>query len=59
MPMQHPSREFAPDDRKVYRDWLRKTVVAYVALVLCCVAAVTFQVMTQPAETAFAQRVVN
>jgi hypothetical protein len=32
MPMQHPSHEFDADDRKVYRDWLRKTVVAYVAV---------------------------
>ena len=31
MPTQHPSHEFDADDRKVYRDWLRKTVVAYVA----------------------------
>jgi hypothetical protein len=59
MPMQHPSHEFDADDRKVYRDWLRKTVVAYVALVLCCVAVVTLQAMTHPAEKAFTQRVVD
>jgi hypothetical protein len=59
MPTQHPSNEFDADDRKVYRDWLRKLVIAYVALVLCCVAVVTFQAMTHPAENEFAQRVVD
>jgi hypothetical protein len=57
--MQHPSNEFDADDRKVYRDWLRKLVIAYVALVLCCVAVVTLQAMTHPAEKEFAQRVVD
>jgi hypothetical protein len=57
--MQHPSNEFDADDRKVYRDWLRKLVIAYVALVLCCVAVVTLQAITHPAEKEFAQRVVD
>jgi hypothetical protein len=56
MPMQHPSHEFDADDRKVYRDWMRNTVVVYVALVLCCVAVVTLQMMTHPAEKAFSQK---
>jgi cell division protein FtsL len=47
MPMQHPSHEFEADDQKVFNDWLRKTVVAYIALVLCCVAVVTVQAMTR------------
>jgi hypothetical protein len=59
MPMEHRSHEFDADDRKVYRDWLRKTVVAYVGLVLCCVAVVTLQAMTHPAEQTFTQRVVD
>jgi hypothetical protein len=59
MPMQLPSHQFDADDRKVYRDWLRKTVIAYVALVLCCVAVATLQAMTHPAEQAFAQKVVD
>jgi hypothetical protein len=59
MPMQHPTYEFDGDDRKVYRVWLRKTVVAYVALALCCVAVVTLQAVTHPAEKAFTQRVVD
>jgi hypothetical protein len=59
MPMHHPSHEFDADDRKVYRDWLRKAVIAYVALVLCCVAVVTLQAMTPPAEKEFTQRVVD
>ena len=41
------------------RDWLQRTVVVYVALVLCCVAVVTLQVMTHPAEKAFTQSVVD
>jgi len=45
MPMQHPSHELNADDQKVFKDWLRKTAMAYVALVLCCVAVVTVQVM--------------
>ena len=45
MPMQHPSHKFNADDQKVFKDWLRKTAMAYVALVLCCVAVVTVQVM--------------
>jgi hypothetical protein len=57
--MQHPSNDFDADDRKVYRDWLRKAVIAYVALVLCCVAVVTLQAMTHPAEKEFTQRVVD
>jgi hypothetical protein len=32
-----------------------KAVVAYVALVLCCVAVVTFEGMTNPAEKVFTQ----
>jgi hypothetical protein len=59
MLMQHLAHDLDADDRKVYRNWLRKTVVAYVALVLCCVAVVTLQAMTHPAEKAFAQRVVD
>jgi len=59
MPMRHPTREFDADDRKVYRDWLRTTVVAYAALVLCCVAVVTLQAMTHPAEKALTQKVVD
>ena len=55
MPMQHPSHELNADDRKVYREWLGKTVVAYVALVLCCVAVVTLKVITNPAEKEFTQ----
>jgi hypothetical protein len=57
MPMQHRSHEFDADDRKAYWDWLRRTVVAYVALVLCCIAVVTLQAMTHPAEKAFTQSV--
>jgi hypothetical protein len=59
MPIQHPSYVFDADDRKVYKAWLRKTAMVYVALVLCCVAVVTLQAMTHPAEQAFAQRVVD
>jgi hypothetical protein len=46
MPMQHPSHEFEADDQKVFNDWLRKTVVAYIALVRCGVAVVTVQAIT-------------
>jgi hypothetical protein len=47
MPMQHPFHKFDADDQKVFKDWLRKTTMAYVALVLCCVVAVvTVQAMT-------------
>jgi hypothetical protein len=46
MPMQHPFHEFDADDQKVFNDWLRKTVVAYIALVMGCVAVVTVQAMT-------------
>jgi hypothetical protein len=59
MPMQYPSHEFDADDRKVYRVWLRRMVVAYVALVLCGGAVLTFQAMSHPGEQAFAQRVVD
>jgi len=59
MPMQHPSHELNADDQKVFKDWLRKTAMVHVALVLCCVAVVTFQAMTHPAEKAFTQRVVD
>jgi hypothetical protein len=59
MSMQHPSHEFDADDRRAYRDWLRKTVVAYVAVILCCVAAVTLQAMTHTAENAFIQMVAD
>jgi hypothetical protein len=55
MPMQHPTHELDADDRKVYREWLRKIVVAYVALVLCCAALVTLEGMTNPAEQVFSQ----
>jgi len=51
MPMQHPSDEFDADDKKVFKDWLRKTAIAYVALVLCCVAIVTVQVMAHRMTT--------
>jgi hypothetical protein len=46
MPMQHPFHKFDAHDQKVFKDWLRKTVVAYIALVLCCVAVVTVQATT-------------
>ena len=59
MPMQHPSHEFDADDRRAYRDWLRKTVVTYVVLILCCVAVVTLQAMTHSAEKEFTQSVVD
>jgi hypothetical protein len=55
MPMQHPTHEFDADDRKVYREWLRKIVVSYVVLVLCCVAVVTLRVITNLAEKEFTQ----
>jgi hypothetical protein len=41
-----PSPELDADDRNAYRVWLRKTVAAYAALVLCLAAVVTFQAMT-------------
>ncbi len=55
MPMQHPTHELDADDRKVYREWLRKMMVAYVALVLCCVAVVALGRMTNPTEREFTQ----
>jgi hypothetical protein len=33
-PMQHPCHKFDADDQKVFKDWLRRTAMAYVALVL-------------------------
>ena len=50
MPMQQPTHELDADDRMVYREWLRKMVVAYVALVLCCVAVVALGRMTPCGE---------
>jgi hypothetical protein len=46
MPMRDPFHEFDADDQRVFKDWLRKTVMVYVALVLCCVAVVTVHAMT-------------
>ncbi len=57
--MQPLSHELDADDRRVYREWFRRTVVAYVSLVLCCVAVVTLEAMTHPAEKVFTQAVVD
>ena len=35
---------FDAEDRKVYSSWLRGTLVAYVAVVLCTIAAIAVQV---------------
>jgi hypothetical protein len=59
MPIQHRPHELDADDRKAYGDWLRRTVVAYVALVLFGVAVFILQAMTHPAEKAFTQGVVD
>lgn len=43
MRMQHLNREFEAEDRKVYFAWLRKTLIAYGALVLFGMAIVAVQ----------------
>jgi hypothetical protein len=40
---QRSSQELNTDDRQVYKDWLRKTGVAYMALVLGIIALVSIQ----------------
>jgi hypothetical protein len=47
MSSQRSSVELNADDRQVYKDWLRKTAVAYLALVLGIVALVSVQATTQ------------
>jgi hypothetical protein len=53
MPIQHPFHKLDADDQKVFKAWLRRTVMAYVALVLCCVAVVTVQAMTHTTNVAW------
>ena len=52
MLMQRSSQELNTDDRQVYKDWLRKTAVAYMALVLGIIALVSFQAATSVTNVA-------
>jgi hypothetical protein len=44
--------KFNAEDRKVYNAWLRGTVAAYAAVVLCGIALVLVQAMTQTMNVA-------
>jgi hypothetical protein len=48
----HFNRNFTADDRKVYDAWMRRTVFAYVALVLIGVALVAALAMTKASSVA-------
>lgn len=46
MLVQRSSLEWNSDDRQVYKTWLRKTVVAYMALLLGLIVVVSWQATT-------------
>jgi len=52
MQMQRPNYEFDAEDQKVYAAWLRKTLVAYTALILFGAAVVAVQATTHTTNVA-------
>jgi len=52
MQMQRPNYEFDAADQKVYTAWLRRTLVAYGALILLGAAVVAVQATTHTTNIA-------
>jgi hypothetical protein len=50
MHARHQSYAFDAEDRKVYSAWLRRTIVAYGAMVMFAMALVAVQAMTRTAN---------